>query len=1194
LGRLFFILSGIFCLFQISYSQHISITGESPNYYLKVNAVLSNGIKVSETTPGQLSQFTAGDKVIVIQMTGATVVSNPGFETNATQLKDSLRNTGKFEILQVDEIVKGADTTIYFTHDFSNKYNAGEKIQAVKIIEGETVTVTGTLSARSWDGNTGGILAILGIDTVKLDDNSVIDVSAKGFRGGAVPEDVYPEGVCRLDISATVKDTLYWRTTDLKRAGFKGEGIMTAAWPYTRGRAFNLNGGGSGSGLFSGGGGGSNYLGGGDGGQQSNYCTLPLSVKGGMGGFSCYEMYMDGLQPKVIFGGGGGSGSYKAGSTPSRGGNGGGIVIIITENLVSGTNAYIKANGENGTPLNTDGSGGGGGAGGAILLDANNIMGTAIRMQIKGGSGSSSSLSTPWCNGAGGSGSGGVFWYSGSRSPVVMLDSTGGSIGTACGPLSAAQYGSQGQKGLRIKDIVLPLTGFLFNSIRGIDTICNLQTPALITASKPKGGDGTYTWTWQQSTNKVVWNAASGAGDMMSFQPTALTQTTYYRRIVNSSNPVTYDLISDTSRIQEVFVYPSIGNNTILGTDTICYNLDARAVKGNISPLTGGNGSYSYIWQQSTDLAVWNNAGTSSSFDPALLTETTHYRRIVNSTAWCSDTSGHVTITVIPSITLNRFATADTSICENSAPGRIVLPTPAGGDETYSYQWQSDNGTTWQPIPLTSDSISYTPGILTDTMSYRRIVYSGNDNACIDTSNARNIIIRPLISNNAVKGSTIQYTCYNSPIELKGSDPANGFGPGTYAYTWEVSDDNLNWQSINPSANKDLQTTALTETSYFRRTVYSGQTYHECTDVSDPVEVRINPLPTANVKTTFDTICAGSAMYVKFDVSGNGPFSVSITGAGQTVSGINIAGPLDSLAFHPALTSDYVMISVEDDSSCTADASGFIPASPGTVYAIPVANAGEDDEICSNTINLAAVKTNPAYHGLWTATGCTFTNDTLAGTAVTVDNYGENTFTWTESNWHCTTQDYVNVTFWENPQVPDAGPDQDLQFVYETQLSATAPSVGEGKWSILSGSATFDNDTRPDAAVSGLSDQAKLKWTVTNGICPAESDSLKVTISPLKIPQGFTPNNDGKNDYFDLGADHAENIKIKIFNSAGVLVYASEDYCPDNCQSGDNTWIGENMNGVKLPQGTYFYVVEIKVAGKEQVLQYRSFVELMW
>jgi len=67
---------------------------------------------------------------------------------------------------------------------------------------------------------------------------------------------------------------------------------------------------------------------------------------------------------------------------------------------------------------------------------------------------------------------------------------------------------------------------------------------------------------------------------------------------------------------------------------------------------------------------------------------------------------------------------------------------------------------------------------------------------------------------------------------------------------------------------------------------------------------------------------------------------------------------------------------------------------------------------------LQAVKSNNGFKGLWTAIGATFENDTAANSLVTMDNFGPNTFTWTESNWHCTDMTMLKLYFMNNRHCP--------------------------------------------------------------------------------------------------------------------------------------------------------------------------------
>jgi gliding motility-associated-like protein len=1183
LKRIFFIFSILWLIAAVTHSQNIVITGESPNYYLKVDEVFSTGVRISDILGGQLQHIGPESKVMIIQMTGVTIdTSSATFKTTGNRTKDDIQNTGKFEILQVDEVVTGPDTIIYFTDNLTNAYNNGEKIQLVKLIEGETVTVNGVLTAKAWNGNVGGIIGIIGIDSVKLSNSSSINASARGFRGGLVPVEFYT-GSCRYGLSAVLKDTLHFRSSQLNRSGNRGEGIITASWPYSRGTAFNINGGGAGNGLYSGGGGGSNYNTGGDGGQQSSSCAALYPVKGGWGGYNCLDFYTDPVQPKIIMGGGGGSGTRMSGSTASRGGNGGGIVLIITETLVGSAGVSILANGE--SAAHSLGSGGGGGGAGTILIDATNYIGSPIGINVRGGGGANSTNPTP-SYGGGGSGSGGVFWHSRASFLASVVDTLASNPGsTGGGPTFFDQIGVKGGNGAKLENLIVPLTGFLFNSIRGIDTICAFQKPDTITASQPKGGNGLYSSVWEQSTNNITWTAASGVSTLRYFAPVALSQTTYFRRIVSSVNPVNAESINDTSRTIEIFVYPAIANNSIIGTDTICFHINAAPLTGIAVPLSGGNNIFSYIWQESTDQEEWTASGNEAAFDPAELEVTTYYRRVVQSTAYCHDTTDAITITVLPSLQNNNFSVSEFSICENGSPGRLDITPPTGGDGVYTYQWQYRTFPgAWTDLNPSDDSVRYTIGNLTDTTAYRRIVYSGNDQACLNVSDSMLIIIRALISNNFIEGSAIRYVCYNSDILIPGSNPAEGFGPGTYNFAWEESSDNANWDPVTGS-NDDYQSEPLTATRYFRRVVYSSL----CTDTSSEVEVHINPLPEGNVFSTFDTLCAGDTLYVKFNVTGNGPFDVIVDANGEVEKSVfDITGPVDSVYFMPQTTKAFVLISVVDDSSCMADATGFSELVPGIVFEVPEASAGTDSEICDNSTVLQATKTNPLYNGLWTGPGV-FSNDTLEHSEVTIDVFGSYIFTWTEKNWQCIDDDEVEIIFHEQPQLPDAGPDQTLDFVYLTQLSGSVPSVGNGVWTITSGSGIFSDSTNGNTQITELSDNTTVKWTISNGNCPAVDDSINIIINPLRIAKGFTPNGDLKNDFFDLRAVNAEKISLKVFNSTGNLVYESDNY---NSGVGER-WSGENMNGVKLPEGTYFYIATIKVVGKEEEVQFKSFVEIL-
>ena len=80
-----------------------------------------------------------------------------------------------------------------------------------------------------------------------------------------------------------------------------------------------------------------------------------------------------------------------------------------------------------------------------------------------------------------------------------------------------------------------------------------------------------------------------------------------------------------------------------------------------------------------------------------------------------------------------------------------------------------------------------------------------------------------------------------------------------------------------------------------------------------------------------------------------------------------------------------------------------------------------------------------------------------------------------------------------------------------------------------------------------------------------------ITLENCVVPQAISPNNDGKNDNFDLSAFDVQ--KLEIFNRYGVLVYSRTNYT--------NEWHGQSDSGDELPVGTYYYVMRYQ-GGKEK------------
>jgi large repetitive protein len=88
--------------------------------------------------------------------------------------------------------------------------------------------------------------------------------------------------------------------------------------------------------------------------------------------------------------------------------------------------------------------------------------------------------------------------------------------------------------------------------------------------------------------------------------------------------------------------------------------------------------------------------------------------------------------------------------------------------------------------------------------------------------------------------------------------------------------------------------------------------------------------------------------------------------------------------------------------------------------------------------------------------------------------------------------------------------------------------------------------------------------------------NLVIDVQPptLKIYNGVSPNNDGKNDYWRIdGIDFEpyDKSKVQIFDRYNNLVWQTTNY-----KNESNSWSGQSNHGIsknQLPEGTYYYVI---------------------
>jgi gliding motility-associated-like protein len=403
-----FILT-IICINNL-FSQSISGT---INAYTKVNAINGAGSVLTVANP---MPFAANDKVLIIQMKGANIITVGGATYGDIT---TMNGTGTYEFTSILNVV-GNDITLDFT--LCNTYDVNSAVQLIKVPVYTNPNITGTLTCPNWNGNEGGVLVLYA--TGNVDFSSNIDVSATGFQGGMV---------CNSGFGCSSSGTYFSAGTSSASCGggFKGESVAIPPLGHENSRGKMANGGGGSNNGNNGGGGGGNAGAGGRSGDEYSGCgTTTVWASGGQ--------ILSALNDKILTGGGGGGGFADNGQVVTPGGNAGGTVIIVA-NQITGNGNSIITNGASVTTIANDEGSGGGGAGGSVYLFCNNYT-TNLNVTANGGNGGSNNnqIFTSDCHGPGGGGGGGALWVpSAAALANVTLSATGGLAGLVLNPLSS-------------------------------------------------------------------------------------------------------------------------------------------------------------------------------------------------------------------------------------------------------------------------------------------------------------------------------------------------------------------------------------------------------------------------------------------------------------------------------------------------------------------------------------------------------------------------------------------------------------------------------------------------------------------------------------------------------------------------------------------------------------------------------------
>ena len=253
-------------------------------------------------------------------------------------------------------------------------------------------------------------------------------------------------------------------------------------------------------------------------------------------------------------------------------------------------------------------------------------------------------------------------------------------------------------------------------------------------------------------------------------------------------------------------------------------------------------------------------------------------------------------------------------------------------------------------------------------------------------------------------------------------------------------------------------------------------------------------------------------------------------------------------------------LTLADANNCTLDTIITVNA-----LSTLLAAAGADQQACSGTdVTLDGSASVGGVTFSWRdAQGAEVGNTPVITLAGLPD--GENFFTLTITDGPCSSTDEVLITMLALP-IANAGPDQTIFLAGTAQLggSPSGPIGSTFVWSpdtLVSDGAVSNPTTSPTVTT-----WYTLTVTAPNG-CTATDSALVTVVPTVVIPNGFTPNADGKNDTWII--DFIElfpDCEVEVYNRWGEQLFRSVGY--------RQQWDGRYRDGY-VPVGTYYYVIEL-------------------
>ena len=497
---------------------------------------------------------------------------------------------------------------------------------------------------------------------------------------------------------------------------------------------------------------------------------------------------------------------------------------------------------------------------------------------------------------------------------------------------------------------------------------------------------------------------------------------------------------------------------------------------------------------------LWNTGSTDTSITAS---QTGNYIVTVTNSSNCkSKDSILVTLNPLP---LETVFTGDTVLCEGESSTFGVQ-----SQLNISYNWTGPNG-----FSLTGETIQISSA--TGSQAGYYVVQPVASSGCLGVKDSIFLKVSPVPSVSLGQDISI---CGNGPVKLKVSGT-----PGN----------KILW---NTGSTSDSISVAGSGTYFVKVTNTGG-----CSK-SDTINVLIkpNPLP-IQVISGSKSICENEGF--NFEIQNQNGVIYSWTGPSQ------FTGIGNSIGFKASLLNSGSYKVTSSLNGCPGDSASILL----NVKQNPTISLEYNSSVCLGTKTLVTAISRQGASFFWSD-----------NSSLNTGNFGVGQH-WVQSSFNgCSVRDTFDI----NNSGPIAAfvtaPDS-IAIVYEKvqfldkSVSGASP-ISKWEWKI--GEAQIRTEQNPEFSYSTIG-EFEIQLIVTDAIgC---TDTLKrelIVDKPNKwfIPNLFTPDGDGKNDFFEIGLiDQYPGTSVSIFNRWGEKEFSSKDY-------------KNEFGGKDLLEGVYYYSVK--------------------